>query len=58
MRPEKYTLFQPHVCIWLYNGSYTPPPPWIKIKNTEIEMFIPIHAHYTWGKLLSGTHLL
>ena len=25
-RPEKYTPFQPHICIYLYNGSY---PPWI-----------------------------
>ena len=24
-RPEKYTPFQPHICIYLYNGSY----PWI-----------------------------
>ena len=26
-RPEKYTPFQPHICIYLYNGSYPPPPP-------------------------------
>ena len=25
-RPEKYTPFQPHICIYLYNGSYPPPP--------------------------------
>ena len=24
-RPEKYTPFQPHICIYLYNGSYPPP---------------------------------
>ena len=23
-RPEKYTPFQPHICIYLYNGSYPP----------------------------------
>ena len=26
-RPEKYTPFQPHICIYLYNGSY-PPRAW------------------------------
>ena len=25
-RPEKYTPFQPHIYIYLYNGSYPPPP--------------------------------
>ena len=25
-RPEKYTPFQPHICLNLYNGSYPPPP--------------------------------
>ena len=24
-RPEKYTPFQPHICIYLYNGSYPAP---------------------------------
>ena len=26
-RPEKYTPFQPHICIYLYNGSYPPVTP-------------------------------
>ena len=28
-RPEKYSPFQPHICIYLYNGSYPPPRDWI-----------------------------
>ena len=29
-RPEKYTQFQPHICIYLCNGSYPPPPPVVR----------------------------
>ena len=34
-RPEKYTPFQPHICIYLYNGSYPLPP-----REVNIDMVI------------------
>ena len=35
-RPEKYTPFQPHICIYLYNGSYPP----VGIRHETLEIVI------------------
>ena len=51
-RPEKYTPFQPHICIYLYNGSY-PPVDVILLFNVTINNISVIYvtAHRCAGGL-------
>ena len=39
-RPQKYTPFQPHICIYLYNGSYPPVDifKYLKISSNKLKI--------------------
>ena len=60
-RPEKYTPFQPHICIYLYNGSYPPPPPvcpplWRRGSGLDrkIRVRFPAYPHRVWALWWQG----
>ena len=47
-RPEKYTPFQPHICIYLYNGSYPP----VKLTDfTSLDWYITSWTTVDWPGL-------
>ena len=54
-RPEKYTPFQPHICIYTFIMEVTPPrPPWILTSSSEVSQNLSTCYIYTRAMRCGG----